>query len=600
MLETDLVAMMLLIFLPVALGLALLLMPERAGGLGRVVALFGSALVVTVTLCAVISYYALLDSRLDRTGRPLHAPENQLAARMDALASADAASPPRPRHHEDWVARKAWLERFDIWFALGLDGISLSLILMTSIVVFVAVVVGWKECSGGTLGLLLVLEGGIHGCLLAADLMLLYLFLQAVLVPVWLLTRPRPGGSSTAPLPTGPASVLLVTNGLIFLAVVGLYSLDVRDFVDRQIVEAKVEDAIKRQPGLTREEAVARAEVHTFDLVTLQRAGQAAFLIRTGQTERIAAMPTAEELRKRDRAKTPDPSKVELLGAGASPEGAKARYGQAFFTPTGQYLLFASLMVGFGTLMGIVPLRSWLVEALANAPTPVAMVLGGALVKVGAYGLIRLVWPICPWPVDRFSECLCYLALAMLIHGLYLASRAADATRMVAYLSVGTMNVVLLGMSVCTPAADAGYWSWGFNGASFHLLAHGITASAVLLVVGRRMGASGPGILAFLGLMGMPGLCGFVGYAFVVMGSWHYSPVVAVVAAGSLVAAGRLVLRKLGAWRDAGAMDLREYAALSVLLILSLVLGILPQMAILSWVEPSVSGLVENLSRLRP
>jgi|GEM_PF-5892233 len=619
MLETDLVAMMLLILLPIMSGAAILLMPDRVCGLARVVALFGSAAIVTLALCTIVSFYALLDSRLDRTGRPLHAPENRLDVRMDAIQSADIASPPRPRHHEDWVARRAWIERFDIWFSLGLDGISLSMILMTSVVVFVAAIAGWGSSTGNTLGLLLILEGGIHGCLLSMDLMLLYLFLQAAIVPVWLLVR----GSERR-----PPVVLLASNALIFLAIVGLYSLDVRDFVDGNFVEAKIEDALKRQPGLTRERAVELAEIHTFDLVTLQRAGQAAFLIRTGQVERIAAMPTAEILRTRDRAAIPDPSKVELLGAGASPEAARNRYSQTFFTPAGQYLLFAVLLIGFGAMMGIFPLHSWIVGTLASVPTPVAMVVGGGLVQIGAYGLFRLVWPICAWPVDRASPGLCALALAGIAYGFVRAARETSLVRIVAFLSVGQMGYVLLGMSICTDSAAANYWSWGMNGAAFHLLAHGIGIASLLLVTGivpdrfgetdpakrdRRAAtaaASGPGTLAFLGALGAPGLCGFIGIAFVVMGTWHYSPAAAIVSTASAVLSGYVVFRTMAKVRAAkeidptlagsSGLDLREYAALSVLLLLSFALGLIPQMSILSWVEPSVAGLAENLSRLRP
>src|SRR5437867_3824666 len=114
--ETDLLMMTLGIFLPAAFALALLLFPRRWAEAMRWWALFGTAATLIVGLCTLIDYYAMLDSRLDRAGNPLHDPKTQLEERAAQAMTAAASPVPGPRLSYDWVARVGWIDRFNANF----------------------------------------------------------------------------------------------------------------------------------------------------------------------------------------------------------------------------------------------------------------------------------------------------------------------------------------------------------------------------------------------------------------------------------------------------------------------------------------------------
>src|SRR5437660_349793 len=129
LLEYDMILMSLVIFLPGAFGLLLLLFPARATEAIRWWATFGSAAALVLSACLLIDYYAMLDSFSDRGIRSLHHPETSLDARADEAAWRAAAEPaPKSQLRNDMIAKRPWIPRFDIWYAIGVDGISMPLI----------------------------------------------------------------------------------------------------------------------------------------------------------------------------------------------------------------------------------------------------------------------------------------------------------------------------------------------------------------------------------------------------------------------------------------------------------------------------------------
>ena len=189
------------------------------------------------------------------------------------------------------------------------------------------------------------------------------------------------------------------------------------------------------------------------------------------------------------------------------------------------------------------------------------------------------------------------------------------------------MGYVVLGIAVWSGSSKAQYWSWGVNGAMFQMLAHGITAAALFFVVGvvyerahhreiNKFGGllepmplfGGLSAILFFASMGLPGLCGFVGEIFVVLAAWNFNPGLAIPAIlATVVTAGYL----LWTWQRVFLgvnlntskypdLSLREALCLIPFVLLAIALGVLPQTLVLSWMEPSVTGLVENLARLRP
>ncbi|SCY02757.1 NuoM family protein [Nitrosospira sp. Nsp13] len=132
-------------------------------------------------------------------------------------------------------------------------------------------------------------------------------------------------------------------------------------------------------------------------------------------------------------------------------------------------------LIGFGVKMPIFPLHGWLPLAHVEAPSPVSILLSGILLKMGAYGLLRVV-VILPAAAQTLQSLLVFLALFGMIYGGLLAWRQSDLKAMVAYSSISHMGIVLLGISTLNET--------GFTGAVLQMTAHGLIAGALFLVVG--------------------------------------------------------------------------------------------------------------------
>ncbi len=185
-----------------------------------------------------------------------------------------------------------------------------------------------------------------------------------------------------------------------------------------------------------------------------------------------------------------------------------------------QLLIFLGLLIGFGVKMPIFPLHGWLPLAHVEAPSPVSILLSGILLKMGSYGLIRASGML-PGAVWSLQGWLAALAFVNLLYGGILAWRQRDLKAMVAYSSVSHMGVVLLGIAALNQA--------GLTGAMMQMVAHGLVAGALFLLVGllyerthtRDIGDYGSLtqvmprfafflVLAFIAAVGLPGTAGFV------------------------------------------------------------------------------------------
>src|SRR5215207_11366177 len=139
MIEYDLVLMSLVIFVPAAFGLLGLLLPARWVEGARWWALIGSAATLILSLCLLIEYYAALDQYSGRGQRSLHDPRTLLDARVAEAMRREANATREPQLGFDWVASVPWISRFNINYAVAVDGVSLPLILLTTVVLFLSV-----------------------------------------------------------------------------------------------------------------------------------------------------------------------------------------------------------------------------------------------------------------------------------------------------------------------------------------------------------------------------------------------------------------------------------------------------------------------------
>jgi len=625
--ESDLFWMSLLVFLPAGCAAGLLLFPARWVEGMRWWALFGTAGTLSVSLCVLVGYYNMADRYVDKAGRPLHSVHTRLDARADRAASSAAAPVPGKAQSDDWVARRPWIDRFDVDYALGVDGISLPLVVLTTLITFLAVVASWKIDTSvrGYLALILLLETGVLGAFLALDFFLFYVFYEVMLLPMYVLIGLWGGGRRRYAALKFVLYTLLGSVGIL-VAMIGLYSVNVRDFVDQEDVTREAA-AVRNRTGASAADALQQVEVHSFDFVTLGKAGRAAMLVLNGQEDRLAAKLVETHDAVTEGPPADDPKLVRLFAAGVDRDDALARLkAQPVCTKSFQYLMFVLLFAGFAVKVPIVPFHSWLPDAHVEAPTPISMILAGVLLKLGGYGLMRVAFPICPWAASELAWWVGLIGVVGIVYGALVAMGQTDFKKLLAYSSVSHMGFVVLGLAAWSGGAQAQYWAWGVNGALFQMVAHGITAAGLFFAVGvvydrahhrdlNRFGGLYEPMPLYTGLsavlvfasMGLPGLCGFVGEFTVFMAAWNYSPALAVPAVLSVIlTAGYL----LWAWQrvyfgtnpaTAAFPDLsaREAAVLLPLALLAIVLGVWPSL-LTNWTEPSVAGWVENLSALKP
>src|SRR5262249_20429440 len=148
MIEYDLVMMSLVIFVPAIFGVLGLLFPSKWTETIRWWALLGASATLILSLCLLIEYYALLDRYSDRGLRSLHHPDASLDSRIDEAMRREANATRGATEGFDWTASVPWIQRFDINYAIAVDGFSMPLILLTSVVLFLAVIASWKIEKG--------------------------------------------------------------------------------------------------------------------------------------------------------------------------------------------------------------------------------------------------------------------------------------------------------------------------------------------------------------------------------------------------------------------------------------------------------------------
>src|SRR5688572_924 len=320
--ESDLTWLSLLVFLPAICAAGLLLFPPKWHEAMRWWATFGAAGTLALSLCVVVGYYNLLDSHLDANGKPGYSVHTHLDARADKAAS-DAAQPiPKALQSSDWVARRPWIALFNAQFALGVDGISLPLVVLTAIVCLLAIVASWRieESVRGYLAMLLLLETGVILAFLALDFFLFYVGYELMLIPMYVLIGLW-GGQRRKYAALKFVIYTLLGGVCLLVAMIALYFVNVRDFVDQAEVQQRALDMQKQYPQLTPKEVADRVEVHTFDFVTLSKAGRAVALVLSGQEDRLQVKARAGA----EPPRSEEPKSVRLFAPGVDRDAALAR-----------------------------------------------------------------------------------------------------------------------------------------------------------------------------------------------------------------------------------------------------------------------------------
>jgi NADH-quinone oxidoreductase subunit M len=387
----------------------------------------------------------------------------ELALTLVLVDNFDAA------HHGYQFAEQAtWIAQFNVSYHLGIDGLSVWLLVLNALIGVIAVLATpriWPR-AGAFLGLMLLMEAGMAGVFLSVDLLLFYVFWEAMLIPAYFLLWLW--GEGDRP---GYAALKFVLYTLVgsLLMLVGV----IAEFVF--------------------------SPAHTFDLPAL------------------AAQPPA---------------------------------------PAIQFGLFFLFAIAFAVKIPVFPFHSWLPDAYMAAPTPFLLLLAGVMGKTGAYGMLRILLPLNPHPVNwwDWNGVMPVLAVIGIVWGALLALAQRDMKALVAYSSISHMGFIVLGIFA--------FNAEGQQGAVVQMLNHGIIVPALFLVVAAiyaRTGSrdravltglapampvlAGVFLVVTMAALGLPGLNSFVGEFMTLLGAWQFSPWLAAAGCIGLVLAPLYMLR---------------------------------------------------------
>ncbi len=427
-----------------------------------------------------------------------------------------------------FVEQAPWFTVINSSYHLGVDGISVAMILLTAILMPLAVLFSFSitEKVKAYMALFLLLETGMFGVFMTLDLILFFLFWEAGLIPMYFLINIW--GSANRQYASFKFFIYTMAGSLGLLLAIQTIGITLGSF--------DILNAIEKWPAF-----------------------------------------------------------------------AGAIYGIP--ATTIRAVAFWAFTIAFAIKVPVWPFHTWLPDAHTEAPTAGSMILAGVLLKLGAYGFLRLVLPLYPAEAKFYAGALAFLALMAIVAGALASFGQIDFKRLVAYSSVGHMGFVVLGIAVAAVARDSeifrGHAIMAANGAVLQMFNHGLSSAGMFLLVGviydrthtRNLNDFGGlfplapvygGILIFTSMasLGLPGLNGFVSEFMVVRGAWPVYTVITAVGMLGLLMTGAYILKGIQKvlhgpvnQRWAGhnlEISRREVIAIAPLLALMLVIGVWP------------------------
>ncbi len=284
-----------------------------------------------------------------------------------------------------------------------------------------------------------------------------------------------------------------------------------------------------------------------------------------------------------------------------------------------QAWLFLAFLAAFAVKVPMFPVHTWLPDAHTEAPTAGSVILAGILLKMGAYGFLRISLPLFPDALHIFLVPMLALSAAAIVYGAYVTLAQTDVKRLIAYSSVSHMGFVTLGIFSLNEN--------GVEGGILQMVNHGIITGALFLLVGmiyerthtREIAAYG-GLfkaapiftifLAFfcLAAIGFPGLNAFVGEFLIISGAFDRWTILGVMAVWGVVlgttyivwlyyrvALGEVSPELRGHLHEGLDLNWREVATLLPLVVMALVIGLYPE-SVLGFLRAPVAELLETVT----
>ncbi len=422
------------------------------------------------------------------------------------------------------VEHYSWIPSIGLDFHIGVDGISIFFIVLTALLTLICMVASLftiRKYPKEFLICFLLMESFCIGAFASINLLLFYLFFEAILIPMYIIIGIWGGENRVY---AAVKFFLYTFFGSVFflLALIYIYT-----------------------------------QVHNFNMVELN-------------------------------------SSLPLLALSV------------------QKILWVAVFIAFAVKMPMLPFHTWLPDAHVQAPTAGSVILAGILLKLGAYGFLRISIPMFP---DISKEFACYvlvLSVFAVIYGSLVAMAQRDMKKMIAYSSIAHMGYVTGGIFSLTPE--------GVKGAIYQMISHGVVASALFLIVGvlydrlhtkeiTKYGGVATKMpvlavcfmIAMLGSIGLPGTSGFIGEFLCLLGIYKANITMAVLTATGVILGAVYMLRlykevMLGEITNKEVMnfkDLHLYEIISIvpLCILIIYLGIMPN-TIMNMLNSSVSKIL--------
>ncbi|MGI9065919.1 MAG: complex I subunit 4 family protein [Pyrinomonadaceae bacterium] len=475
---------------------------------------------------------------------------------------------------------RQWIPVIGARYQMGADGVAVLLIVLTTLLGVIASLSSWKYIQKREKEyyvLLLLLQTAVVGVFTSMDLFLFYLFFEVSLVPMYFLIGIW-GGENRLYAAIKFFLYTLVGSVVMLLGVLKMYFLTQDTALTGQITQA------------------------TIDLLA-------------GNSEAAGMVSTTVQSAAQNGTGTFNILYLQALGS-VMPMGAM------------QVLLFFAFALGFAIKVPMFPFHTWLPDAHVEAPTAGSVILAGILLKLGTYGFFRFNLPMFPAASadERYfgsfgvRSVMIFLAITGIIYGAlaamyFVVKKDGDVKKLVAYSSVSSMGIVMLGLFSLNPN--------GVNGAVLHMINHGIYSAALFLLVGiiyerrhtRSVAEFGglshvmPGYAAiFLSMVmtaiGLPLLCVFISEFLSLRGAFEANPYWAAWGAlGIILNAGymlwlyqRMFFGTIDNPKNEKLTDLssREWIYMTPLVIMSLWIGIYPK-PFLDYIGRPVNAVVRQV-----
>ncbi len=343
----------------------------------------------------------------------------------------------------------SWIPAINAHYHLGVDGLSLPLVLLMTFLGFLIVLISWKIDLRPReyFAWLLLLETSILGVFCSLDLLLFFLFWEIEVIPMYFL--------------------------------ISIWGTGRKEY-----------SAIKYV-------------IYTLFGSALMLAGILSLYFTTGSL-----------------------SIIEIAQTGLAPFAAVIPVAAIFF------LLFT----GFAVKLPVFPLHTWLPDAHTDAPTAGSVILAGALIKMGGYGMIRICVSLFPQVAKDYAPILVILAVISVLYGAAVTLRQTDLKRLIAYSSISHMGYVLLGIFALSQVS--------LTGAVLQMFSHGVITGLLFAMAGlvihntgqrdlKKLGGLARQIpviavvfsIAGLGALGLPATSGFAAEFLVFAGSYSSTAV---------------------------------------------------------------------------